>query len=144
MERSVVLHAVKGGLVSLASGENFISGALSAGITAGMGDILGTIENSFGQVVAAGIIGDVAATAGGGKFMIGFMTGAFTHALNSQKHESKRLTRWVKKWKNDGIVEKPISEWETITSFSIKKGIKVGKGEMELSVDVTSRMIPLL
>lgn len=113
MERSVVLHAVKGGLVSLASGENFVSGALSAGITAGMGNILGVIENNFGQIVGAGIIGGVAATAGGGKFMTGFMTGAFTHALNWQKHEGKRLTRWVKQWKEDGLVEKPISEWKT-------------------------------
>ena len=38
----------------------------------------------------AGIIGGVAATVGGGKFMTGFMTGAFTHALNWQKHEARQ------------------------------------------------------
>ncbi len=85
-QTTVTLHVVKGGVLSVAGGGNFLSGALSAGITSGLGGFIGTFDSDFSQYVAAGLIGGVASIVGGGKFLDGFSTGAFTYAFNHKVH----------------------------------------------------------
>jgi len=83
------LHALKGGVLSMAGGDDFLSGALAGGIVGGFGGTIGEIDGDFSQIVVAGVLGGVASIAGGGRFSSGFITGAFTHAFNEIGHKEK-------------------------------------------------------
>jgi len=75
-------HALSGGISSVISGGDFISGAVGAGLTAGLSPAIGGIGNDGLEIIAAGVISGVAATVAGAKFMAGFMRGSLQYLFN--------------------------------------------------------------
>lgn len=79
-------HGVVGGLSSVASGGDFQSGFLSAGVTRLSSSYTNLSSNRGYQVASAAVVGGVASEIGGGSFENGAITGAFSRLFNECAH----------------------------------------------------------
>ncbi len=82
----VIAHGVVGGISSLASGGEFLTGFLSAGFTQATSNINNLYTQgkgiNLGNAAKAAVVGGTASVLGGGKFANGAITGAFSRMFN--------------------------------------------------------------
>jgi hypothetical protein len=101
-----VAHGFVGGAISVASGGDFKSGFLAAGVSQafsalGLYDGLGATENPQGwggyvyNAAVAGVVGGTTSSLSGGDFGNGAMTAAFGRLFNDVAHNAKRVTNLV-------------------------------------------------
>ncbi len=81
-----IAHGVVGGVSSLASGGEFLTGFLSAGFTQATSNINNLYTQgkgiNLGNAAKAAVVGGTASVLGGGKFANGAITGAFSRMFN--------------------------------------------------------------
>ncbi|MBY0578942.1 MAG: hypothetical protein K2P57_07850, partial [Burkholderiales bacterium] len=97
------LHAFGGGMMSIAQGGNFGSGAMAAGFA----ELAGPMTSGFGPVgqgVSRMVIGGTASVIGGGKFENGAITAAYAYLFNTLGHKlPPKIQNYFDKFYNSAV-----------------------------------------
>lgn len=83
-----VLHGISQGIITAAAGGDFKSGFLGAFFGHSIGGKIKSIfqdSSAFGRTMVAAVVGGVSAKFGGGKFVNGAISGAFSHLYNNEQ-----------------------------------------------------------
>ncbi|MGH6876188.1 MAG: RHS repeat domain-containing protein, partial [Rhizomicrobium sp.] len=86
-----ISQGMVGGLLSVASNTNFVSGFLAGGVGALAGPLRGG-EFSFQGAVESAVLGGAASVLGGGKFANGAITATFAYAAGAAERNAQNTT----------------------------------------------------